>query len=62
MLDNVVLEDDAEFEVQEVQPVGEAFKVWQVSIDRFFSDRVNKKIEEFNLKGQQQALKSGKRI
>ena len=37
-----------------------AFKVWQVSINRFFSDRVNKKIEEFNLKGQQQVLKSGK--
>ena len=34
--------------------------MWQVSINRFFSDRVNKKIEEFNLKGQQQALKSGK--
>ena len=60
VLDNVVVEDDAEFDVKEVQPEGEAFKVWQVSINRFFSDRVNKKIEEFNLKGQQQALKSGK--
>ena len=60
VLDNVVVEDDAEFDVKEVQPEGEAFKVWQVSINRFFSDRVNKKIEEYNLKGQQQALKSGK--
>ena len=60
VLDNVVVEDDAEFDVKEVQPEGEAFKVWQVSINRFFSDRVNKKIEEFNLKGQQQTLKSGK--
>ncbi|MBB1539437.1 MAG: site-specific DNA-methyltransferase [Prevotella sp.] len=60
VLDNVVVEDDAEFDVKEIQPEGEAFKVWQVSINRFFSDRVNKKIEEFNLKGQQQALKSGK--
>ena len=60
VLDNVVVEDDAEFDVKEVQPEGEAFKVWQVSLNRFFSDRVNKKIEEFNLKGQQQALKSGK--
>ena len=60
VLDNVVIEDEAEFDVKEVQPEGEAFKVWQVSINRFFSDRVNKKIEEFNLKGQQQALKSGK--
>lgn len=60
VLDNVVVEDDAEFDVKEVQPEGEAFKVWQVSINRFFSDRVNKKIEEFNLKGQQQALNGGK--
>ena len=60
VLDNVVVEDDAEFDVKEVQPEGEAFKVWQVSINCFFSDRVNKKIEEYNLKGQQQALKSGK--
>ncbi len=60
VLDNVVVEDDAEFDVKEIQPEGEAFKVWQVSINRFFSDRVNKKIEEFNLKGEQQTLKSGK--
>ena len=60
VLDNVVVEDDAEFDVKEVQPEGEAFKVWQVSLNRFFSDRVNKKIEEYNLKGQQQALKSCK--
>ena len=60
VLDNVVVEDDAEFDVKEVQPEGDAFKVWQVSINRFFSDRVNKKIEEYNLKAQQQALKSGK--
>ena len=60
VLDNVVVEDDAEFDVKEVQPEGDAFKVWQVSINRFFSDRVNKKIEEYNLKAQQQSLKSGK--
>lgn len=60
VLDNVVVEDDAEFDVKEVQPEGEAFKVWQVSINRFFSDRMNKKIEEYNLKGQQQALKTNK--
>ena len=60
VLDNVVVEDDAEFDVKEVQPEGYAFKVWQVSINSFFSDRVNKKIEEFNLKGQQQALNGGK--
>ena len=60
VLDIVVVEDDAEFEVKEVQPEGDAFKVWQVRINRFFSDRVNKKIADFNLKGQQQALKGKK--
>ena len=60
VLDNVVVEDDAEFDVKEVQPEDDVFKVWQVSLNRFFSDRVNKKIEEYNLKAQQQSLKSGK--
>lgn len=60
ILDNVIVEDDAEFSLNEVQPEGKMFKAWQVSIKRFFSDRVSKKIEEFNLKGQQQALKGNK--
>jgi len=60
ILDNVIVEDEAEFTIDEVQPQGKMFKVWQVSINRFFSDRVNKKIAEFNLKGQQQALKGNK--
>lgn len=60
ILDNVIVEDEAEFSVNEVQPDGKVFKIWQVSINRFFSDRVNKKIAEFNLKGQQQALKGNK--
>ena len=60
VLDNVVVEDDVEFDVKQVQSEGEAFKVWQVSINSFFSDRVNKKVEEFNLKGQQQAIKANK--
>lgn len=60
ILDTVIVEDDAEFELKEVQDNKGIFKVWQVSISRFFSDRVNKKIEEFNLKGQQQTLKTGK--
>ena len=45
VLDNVVVEDDAEFDVKEVQPEGEAFNVWQVSINRFFSDRVNAQVQ-----------------
>lgn len=60
ILDNVVVEDEAAFEVKQVQPEGQVFKVWQVYIERFFSDRVNRKIDEYNLKGQQQALKGNK--
>ena len=60
ILDNVVVEDEAAFEVKQVQPKGQVFKIWQVRIERFFSDRVNRKINEYNLKGQQQALKGNK--
>jgi DNA methylase N-4/N-6 domain protein len=60
ILDNVVVEDEAAFEVKQVQPEGQVFKVWQVYIERFFSDRVSRKIDEYNLKGQQQALKGNK--
>ena len=60
ILDNVVVEDEATFEVKQVQPKGQVFKIWQVYIERFFSDRVNRKINEYNLKGQEQALKGNK--
>lgn len=60
ILDNVVVEDEATFEIKQVQLEGQVFKVWQVYIERFFSDRVNRKIDEYNLKGQQQALKGNK--
>jgi adenine-specific DNA-methyltransferase len=60
VLDNVVVEDEAVFDLKQVQLQGECFKVWQVTINSFVSDRVNKKIEEFNLKGQQQAIKGKK--
>lgn len=60
ILDHVIVGDDAEFTANEVKPEGKMFKVWQVSINRFFSDRLGRKIEEFNLKGQQQALKGNK--
>lgn len=62
VLDNVVMDDKAEFTVQEVQPQGECFKVWQTRIDRFFSDRVDRTIKEFNLKGEQQAMKGHKKF
>ncbi|MBP7857154.1 MAG: site-specific DNA-methyltransferase, partial [Prevotella sp.] len=60
VLDQVVVEDDATFDVKYTQPIGEMFKVWQVTMKSFFSDRVSSKIAEFNLKAQQQAIKSGK--
>ena len=60
ILDNVVVEDEAAFEVKQVQPKGQVLKLWQVYIERFFSDRVSRKIDEYNLKGQQQALKGNK--
>jgi len=60
ILDNVVVEDEATFEIKQVQLEGQVFKVWQVYIERFFSDRVNRKINEYNLKGQEQALKGNK--
>ena len=61
ILDNVVVEDEATFEIKQVQLEGQVFKVWQVYIERFFSDRVNRKINEYNLKGQEQALKENKK-
>ena len=62
VLDNVVVEDEAEYVVNEVQPTGSVFPMWEISINRFFSDRVDSKIKEFNLKGQQQALKGKKKF
>lgn len=52
VLDNVVVEDYAEWEVYETQ--NNLFKGWKVEITQFHSDRVNKKITDVNLKGEQQ--------
>ena len=60
VLDDVVVEDDADFDLQQIQPESKVFKVWQVCINRFFSDRVNSKIKDFNSKGQLQSEKSKK--
>ena len=60
VLDDVVVEDDADFDLQQIQPEGNVFKVWQVRINSFFSDRVNSKIKDFNSKGQLQSEKSKK--
>lgn len=60
VLDSIVLEDDARYDVSQIQGEGEMFKKWQVSINSFFSDRVSSKINEYNLERQQQTLKTGK--
>ncbi|MBQ6209848.1 MAG: site-specific DNA-methyltransferase [Prevotella sp.] len=54
VLDDVVVEDEAEWEVCETHDA--LWTGWKVEIKSFHSDRVLRKIEEVNLKGQQQAL------
>ena len=58
VLDNVVVEDEAEWEVCETHDT--SLVGWKVVIKSFHSDRVLRKIDECNQKGQQQALKKGK--
>ena len=58
VLDEVVVEDEAEWEVMETQD--NLFKGWKVELKSFHSDRVLRKIEEVNLKGQKQSIAKGK--
>ena len=58
VLDNVVVEDEAEFTTEQVQEG--IFTKWQVNVERFYSDRVKRKIEEYNHKSQAQASAKGK--
>lgn len=58
VLDDVVLEDDAEWELTETHD--DLLGGWKVEIKSFHSDRVLRKIDEVNNKGQQQALQKGK--
>ena len=51
-LDNFIMADDANWTLTKVKEG--MFDVWQVNIDSFFCDRVIKKIEEYNLKTQEQ--------
>lgn len=55
VLDEVVLEDEATWTMEEVNDG--LFKVWQVKINTFHSDYLKKKIDEFNFKGEQQKAK-----
>lgn len=58
VLDDVVCEDNAEWEVSENHT--DLLGGWKLTLKQFHSDRVCRKIEEYNLKGQQQALQKGK--
>ncbi len=49
ILDDVVIEDYAEFNLEQVQET--LIPEFKVTINKFLSDRVNDKIEEYNLKG-----------
>ena len=54
VLDEVVVEDETEWEVSETHDG--LWTGWKVEIKNFHSDRVLRKIEEVNLKAQQQVL------
>ena len=56
ILDSFIMADDARWTLSEVN--GDIFKAWQISIDNFHCDRVLKKIEEYNLKTQEQILQA----
>ena len=58
VLDEVVVEDEADWELTETQD--NLFKGWKVELKSFHSDRVLRKIEEVNMKGQQQSIAKGK--
>lgn len=52
LLDNFIMADDARWTMTEANEG--VFNVWQVTIESFHCDRVLKKIEEYNLKTQEQ--------
>ena len=54
VLDDVVVEDDAEWILSETHE--DLWSGWKLELKSFHSDRVLGKIEEYNLKGQQQVL------
>ena len=58
VLDDVVIEDNAEWELAESHE--DLLGGWRLTLKHFHSDHVLRKIDEVNLKGQQQALQKGK--
>lgn len=57
LLDQVVVRDEADFTLQEVQPQGQMFPVWQLTMNSFVSDRVMQKIHAVNETRHAQYLK-----
>ena len=57
VLDDVVIGDYAEFHAEEIHE--DLFGGWRVTVDKFLSDRVIGKIQEYNWKGQLNAGKKG---
>ena len=53
VLDEVVVEDEAQWQLDENQDG--LWRGWKVTVNSFHSDRVLRKIEEVNFKGEQQA-------
>ena len=58
VLDDVVIEDNAEWDLAESHE--DLLGGWKLTLKHFHSDRVLRKLDEVNLKGQQQALQKGK--
>lgn len=58
VLDDVIVEDYIEYDIAEVQE--KIFKEYKITINKFVSDRVIQKIEEYNLKKREQCLKNSK--
>lgn len=56
VLDEVIVEDEAEWELTEIHD--SLFNGWKVELKSFHSDRVKRKIDEVNFKGEQQALQA----
>ncbi len=54
VLDDVVVEDEAEWEISETHDA--LWSGWKVEVKSFHSDRVLRKIEEVNFKAEQQAM------
>lgn len=56
VLDDVVVEDEVEWEISETHD--DLIGGWKVELKSFHSDRVKRKIDEVNFKGEQQALQA----